>query len=193
MWKWLGGCLIVVIVLAVGGFWWAFRSIQDSTAPDGSISVTIGASPARVYASLAHGDSLASWMADGNKVLTARHGPLQVGDTIAIKIPGTNRDAIRWRVAQVVPDRLVVLELTSASNGGPGASKRDSLVVEGDSTRVVSRILSPLLQPVSQSDSVDPATGAVFDMTTTMVLSMFRMQSKMDLTRLKERIESSAR
>ena len=193
MWKWLGGCLVVVIVLAVGGFWWAFRSIEESTAPDGSISVTIGASPSRVFASLAHGDSLASWMADGNKVLTARHGPLQVGDTIAIQIPGTNRDAIRWRVAQVIRDQLMVLDITSASSGGPGASKRDSLVAEGDSTRVVSRIVSPLLGPVSPSDSMSPSTGAVFDMTTTLVLSMFRMQSKMDLTRLKERIESSAR
>lgn len=193
MWKWLGGCLIVVIVLAVGGFWWAFRSIQDSTAPDGSISVTIGAPPSRVFASLAHGDSLAAWMADGNKVLTARHGPLQPGDTIAIRIPGMNSDAIRWRVAQVIPNRLMVLEVASGASGGPVASKRDSLVEEGDSTRVISRILSPMLQPVSPADSVDPAAGAVFDMTSTLVLSMFRMQSKMDLTRLKERIESSGR
>ena len=64
-------------------------------------------------------------------------------------------------------------------------------MAEGDSTRVISRIVSPLLQPASPSDSVDPATGAVFDMTSTLVLSMFRMQSKMDLQRLKARIESS--
>src|SRR5687768_16452689 len=151
MWKWLGGCLLVVVVLAIAGFWWAFRSIEDSTAPDGSISVTIGAPPSRVFASLAHGDSLGAWMADGNKVLTARHGPLQPGDTIAIRIPGTNQDAIRWRVAQVVPDRLLVLELTFSSKGGPGASRRVSLVAEGDSTRVISRLLTPMLQPVSPS------------------------------------------
>jgi uncharacterized protein YndB with AHSA1/START domain len=192
MWKWLGGCLIVVVVLFVVLFWWSMRTIRNSTAPDGSVSVMIGAPPERVFASMSNGDSVATWMAQGNTVLSTRSGRLQPGDMLRIRFRGTSRDALSWEVGQVVPNRLLVLHLKSDSTGQAVATRRDSISAEGDSTRVSSRLISPML-PASGPAADSGSDDALYDMTSGLVLSMFRLQSKVELTRLKERIEGSSR
>ncbi len=190
MWKWLGGCLGVVIVLLIALFWWSMRTIRNSAEPDGSISVMIGAPPQRVFASMANGDSVGTWMAQGSTVITNRTGPLQPGDVLRIRFRGTSRDALSWHVAEVVPDRLLVLQLRSDASGQVVATRRDSLSIAGDSTRVSSRLSSPLLTgPAPNVDSSQPDDGALHDMTSGLVLSMFRMQSKVELTNLKHHIE----
>ena len=193
MWKWLGGCLIVVVVLFVVLFWWSLRTIRENTEPDGSIAVTIGAPPERVFASLASADSLPTWMAQGNTVVTTRRGLLERGDMIRVRFQGMPRDAMAWQVAEVVPNVRVVLQL-SDSSGRAVALRRDSLSRQGDSTRISSRLVSPLLDGSARASDSSAAGGdAIFDMTSSLVLSMFRMQSKLELTRLKERIEGPAR
>jgi uncharacterized protein YndB with AHSA1/START domain len=191
MWKWLGGCAIVVVVLFVFLFWWSLRAIRNSTEPDGSVAVSIGASPERVFASMSSGDSIATWMAQGNTVITSRRDRLQPGDVLRIRIQGMPRDAMRWQVAEVVPNVRLVLQL-SDSTGRAVAIRRDSLSAHGDSTRVSSRLLSPLLG-TAPPDSPEAGSDAIVDMTSSLILSMFRMQSRLELTRLKERIEGTAR
>lgn len=193
MWKWIGGCLGLVIVLFIVLFWWSMRTIRNSVEPDGSISVMIGAPPERVFASMSHGDSLAAWMAQGSTVLASRKGPLQPGDTVRIRLRGMARDALSWHVAEVVPNRLLVLQLRSDSAGKVVATRRDSLSLAGDSTRVSSRLLSPL--GVASVPTIDSAAGGdgMFDMASNLVLPMFRMQSKVELTRLKDHIEGRTR
>ena len=192
MWKWLGGCLVVVVVLFVFLFWWSLRTIRNSTEPDGSIAVMIAAPPERVFASMSSGDSLSTWMAQGNTVITTRRELLQPGDMIRIRFQGMPRDAMSWQVAEVVPNVKLVLQL-SDSTGRALATRWDSISVQGDSTRVSSRLTSPMLDNPASLDTSAAGSDALFDMTSNLVFSMFRMQSKMELTRLKERIEGNPR
>ena len=192
MWKWLGGCLVVVAVLVTGAMIWGYRAMKDSLAPDGSATVTIGAPPARVFASIGHGDSAATWMAQGSTVLTSRHDLLVPGDTLRIEMkprfPGPQK-AMIWRVKDVVRDTLLVLELLSDSTHGVMATRRDSVFAVGDSTRVVTKLLSPMLDSMGRGDG--KAKGAARGgFGPDFLLSMFRMQSKLELLRLKDRIES---
>ena len=90
---------MVVVVLFVFLFWWSLRTIRNSTEPDGSIAVMIAAPPERVFASMSSGDSLSTWMAQGNTVITTRRELLQPGDMIRIRFQGMPRDAMTWQVA----------------------------------------------------------------------------------------------
>jgi hypothetical protein len=181
MLKWIGGCLVLVVVLIAGGSWFAMRSMRNSLAPDGSVRVSIAASPQRVYASMGDGDSLKTWMAQGSTVTTWRGGPLVVGDSIKVELRrslGMSQTPMTWHVRELVPDRVIAL---SVSQGGrPIGVRRDSLVAAGDSTVIVSVLTSSLNDSTKSS-----AAGVAGD----MVLSMFRLQSKLELQSLKARLE----
>lgn len=194
MWKWLGGCLLVVIVVIVIALMWGIRTMKESLSPDGSAAVTIAATPARVFATLNHGDSAATWMADGSTVLTSRHGPLVPGDTLRIelstRVPMPNpRQAMIWRVKEVVPGQLMAFELLAADRGVV-AMRRDSIAALGDSTRVTTMI-RPLFDSLAGSRPADKgkpvsATGAL---ASDFMLSIVRMQTKLELMKLKARLE----
>ena len=184
MLKWLGGCLIVVVVLIAAGSWFAMRAMKESLGPDGSARVAVHASPDRVFASLADGDSAATWMGPGNAVKTSRRGPYQPGDSVRIEMRGAlgmKAQPMIWTVKQVVPGRLLVLDLTTRDYPGVIASRRDSLFQIGDSTIVISNLVSNL------ADSTKGRASAE------MMISMFRLQSKLELESLKGRIEGPAR
>ena len=76
--KWFGGCLVVAVVLILVGAWFGMRTMKKSLASDGSASVTIGAPPSRVFASLANGDSMRLWMAPRGRFVVSRHGLLRI-------------------------------------------------------------------------------------------------------------------
>jgi uncharacterized protein YndB with AHSA1/START domain len=157
--------------------------MRESLAPDGSARVAISATPQRVFASLSDGDSVPTWMAAGNTVTSSRRGRLQPGDSIRITLRATlgmSPEPMIWEVMEVVPDKLVVLQLRSSSARSAMAIRRDSLADAGDSTIVLSRLTSTL------PDSAKSSTTAE------MMMSMFRMQSKLELETLKARIEGRA-
>ena len=183
MLKWVGGCLVVAVVLVIGGAWFGLRTMRESRAPDGSARVSIAAPPGRVFASLADGDSVSTWMAQGNTVTASRRGRFEAGDSIRItlrKTLGLSPEPMIWEVMEVVPDRLLVLQLRSSSAPSGMAIRRDSLAAAGDSTIVLSRLTSTL------PDSAKSSTTAE------MMMSMFRMQSKLELESLKARLEGRA-
>ena len=198
MWKWLGGCLLLIIVLIAGAMIWGYRTMKESLSPDGSASVTIAATPARVFATIGHADSAATWMAQGSTILTSRHGPLAPGDSLRIetntRLPAPKQTMI-WRVKEVVPDQLLVLELLSDSIHGVLATRRDSLTLVGDSTRVVSRIISALPDSVggAPKNARTKSPDGLSDMAPDFLFAMFRMQAKLELERLKGRIENANR
>lgn len=181
--KWVGGCLLAILVVVAGGMWWGFRTLKQSTNPDGSVSVTIGAPPSRVFASLADADSLSTWRARGNVVSAFSHGPLAPGDTFRIQMPsgpGLPQQHLTWMVDEIIPDQVIALHLLNDTTGKNMGSRRDSLYAIGDSTVVSSRVLPP-------SGGV-PDTGA-----SGMLFSLFQMQSKLELMSLKARIEGTER
>ena len=184
MLKWIGGCAVLVIVLLAAGMWYAMRTMRGSLSPDGVERVAIAAPPARVFASLATGDSIATWMAQGNRVRTSAGGLLEKGDSIAIETPvrlGMKQAPMTWVVQRIDSNRARVLELTSSAVAGPMAIRYDSLVAMGDSTIV----LSTIRWSFSPADSAKAASS-----TAELMLSMFRMQSKLELQSLKSRIEA---
>lgn len=193
--KWMKGCLVILALLALA-MWWGYRkmaSVASGPPPD----VTIHAPASRVFASLANGDSIPTWMARGNVVLVSRHGMLLPGDTISVQLRrafGGRFERIRWIVSAVVPDKLLVLEVRSDTTGTLLGTRRDSLISIGDSTRVVSNVVVALpdsIRRASKSDTgMKGSADAMIDMTSRMIFSAFRMESKLDLTRLKTRIES---
>jgi uncharacterized protein YndB with AHSA1/START domain len=192
--KWIGGCLLVVILLIVGSLWWGYQTMQSSLSPDGSAAVTIGGTPARVFASLANGDSIQAWMASGSSVITSRHGPLQVGDTVRVEMQpgrGLRVQRLLWVVSEVAPDRALGLELRTDTSTRVMALRRDSLVAMGDSTKLVSTVVSPMMDSLANVRNSDgkKSGGRIADLTADLLLSAFRMQSKLELLRLKAMVE----
>lgn len=180
MLKWIGGCLVLVVVLIAGGSFFAMRSMRNSLSADGSSRVAIHAPTARVFASLSHGDSAATYMAVGNRVTPSRHGPLQPGDTIRVEMRATlgmNPEPMTWVVKEIIPDQRIVFELNTSGAKAFSATRADSLVTQGDSTIVFTRFVSSAL------DTAKSATTAA------MMMSMFQMQGKLEIESLKHRIE----
>lgn len=182
MWKWLGGCLLIVVLLVVGGTWWGYQKMQGTIAPDGSVRVMIAATPSRVFDLMSNADSISAWMAGGNTVYTSRHGTFSPGDSIRIGMRmrvAPRNDQMTWQVTQVIPGSVVGRQLVSPDPGHKFvADRRDSVVQVGDSTLVVSTTTAP-----------GSAAGETSSM---LALSMFRVQSKIELMALKGHIESPA-
>lgn len=182
MWKWIGGILLALIVVVMGAAWWGFRKVTSTFEPDGSVRVSIAATPARVFASLSDADSAASWMAAGSTVTTGKHGPYVPGDPIRVEVRsvrGMTGRPLTWTIAEVVPGQFVTRQLVSPDPKHKfTALRKDSLMQAGESTIVVSRMSTTT--PVTE-------TGEQ------IMISMFKIQSKLELMTLKSRIEGRPR
>lgn len=195
MLKWLGGCLVVVIIVVVGGGYWAFKTMRESLEPDGSARIAIAGTPQRVFAALANADSIAKWMSQGTNITISRPGPLVPGSRIRISMrsrTGIPQQPMEWIVRQIVPDQLLVRELIT-DKGQRVALQRDSLSAKGDSTVVVSRVASPMIDSIivaRQKKTGDSASG-YSGVTGDIMLSMFQIQSKLELQALKSHIEGT--
>lgn len=181
MWKWIVGILLALILLVMGAAWWGFQKVAGSFSPDGSVRVAIAATPARVFASLSDADSAATWMARGNTVFTGKHGTFVPGDSVRIEmrsVGGMTGRPVIWKVIEVVPGQSVAWQLESPDPRKKfTAIRRDSIAQVGDSTIVVSRVTS-----AAQASATSEQ----------LVLSMFKVQSKLELMSLKSRIEERA-
>ena len=179
MLKWIGGCLVVVLIVIAGGSYFAMRTMRESLSPDGSARVAIHAPLARVFASLSSADSAATYMAAGNKITTNRRGAFQAGDSIRVEIRtpmGIKPQPMIWVVKDIVPDQRIVFEMNAMGKRPVTATRVDSVFAKGDSTVIVSRLSA---FPDSARAS---ATGDI-------MMTMFQMQSKLELESLKIRIE----
>jgi hypothetical protein len=191
MWKWIGGILLLLVVCFGAASWFGYRKL---TAEGDVTSVTIAGSPERVFAALANHDSLAGWWVLKGSPSPTRHGPLAVGDSLPVQVSQstTRSRAGRWVADEVVPGRLLVLSLHTDTDtaGVVVAVERDSLVSLGDSTQIISTIASPMMDGIrSRSGSDAPKSGALIGMSSKLLVSAMRLQSKVELTRLKNHIE----
>ncbi len=196
MWKWLGGCLIVLVLLIAAGSWWGYQAMKNNLSPDGTERIVIAGTPARVFAALANGDSVLQWMAEGNTVTTSRHGPLMVGDSLRVGLRrtiGMPQRPMIWQVMEIVPNQVLALRLMTDTSQRVVAIRRDSLAAVGDSTSIVSRVVSPLLDSLKNAHATPSpkASDGIIGLTSDLMIGAFRMQSKLDLLRLKAHIENS--
>jgi uncharacterized protein YndB with AHSA1/START domain len=195
MWKWIVGILVALCLLILVGGWWGYQAVQKNLSPDGTERVTIAGTPARVYAALANGDSVPKWMANGNVVTSTAHGPLAVGDSLQVAMKsgfGVSQRPMTWQITEVIPDHLFAFQLVSDSTHRVIAIRRDSLVAAGDSTNIISTVASPLMDSIQAARATPrPQTrDAIVGLSSTIIISAFRMQSKLDLLQLKAHIEN---
>lgn len=190
MLKWIGGCLVLVVVGVGAAMWWGYRKL-DTFAANPSATATIDASPSRVFASLANADSMTEWKVEGLGIRSSRRGLLRVGDTIHAQTSRASDNRPQrsiWVVSAVTPNQLLVLEMRNDS-GLVMASRRDSLVARGESTLVVSTFAAPGFDSLRTTRGDSGAESKMLGVATKLLIGGMRMQSNVELGRLKARIE----
>lgn len=195
MWKWLGGCLVVVVVLVAISMWTAYRKLSQFGGPNKPETVAIAAPPSRVFASLANADSLSSWMAERMGVRVSHHGTLVPGDTLQVGANmrfriGRSSQAMRWIVSDVKPNQMLALEMLSDSTKRIMALRQFNLSQKGDSTLLTTSVTTPGLDSVraSRGDSVK-MSDALLAGASKLMMSSLRMQAHRELQLLKAHIE----
>jgi len=183
MWKWIGGILLLVALCIVGASWLGYRKL---TSGGDATSVTIAGEPDRVFAALANHDSLADWYVLAGQPTSMGRGPFAVGDSLPAQMPQSTSSGRKshWVADEVVPGKLLALSLRNDS--AVIAVRRDSLVSIGDSTQVISTISSPMMENVRERN---PNGARLIGMSSKLLVSAMRMQSKIELSRLKNHIE----
>jgi len=183
VWKWIGGILLVIVVCLAGAMWAGYRKL---TSGGDAATVTIAGSPERVFAALANHDSLPAWYVLKGQPAPTGHGPLAAGDSLPAQTPQTSARgrSNRWIADEVVPGKLLVLSLHSDT--AIVAVLRDSLVSLGDSTEIISTISSPMMDSVRARNANG---GTLIGASSKLLVSGMRLQSKIELARLKNHIE----
>jgi uncharacterized protein YndB with AHSA1/START domain len=194
MLKWIAsGCLVIVLVIGVV-MYAGYRKVQAIAANGPSLSVSIHATPERVFASMSNADSLASWFAQGMTIRTAKHGPVARGDTIFLTQP--RRDSVArtaWIVDTVVPNQVIAMRWVVLQSGMVLHRRRDSLSATGDSTVVTNTILPEMLDSLKAARSrANGVSGGMLDMATTVGAAGARIQAETELKLLKRHIEGGA-
>jgi len=193
MWKWLGGCLLVCVAVVGFGLWSGYRKLSTFGSGDGTEKVTIAAPAGRVFASLANSDSLGTWMAERTGIKAGHSGMLVVGDTLLGEMRlrfNVGNKPIKWIVSDVRPNEVLALEMRADSSHKLVARRQFTLTAKGDSTQILSAVSAPMLDSLrtARRDTIKGSDAAV-DMTSRLLTSALRMQSHIELERLKARVE----
>jgi hypothetical protein len=190
MLKWIAsGCLVIIVIVASVSYY-GYRQMSKM-ANQAPMTVSMAATPARVFASLANIDSLSTWRSSTPSATAGRRGLLAVGDTLRERVRADSTTPMDlWVVDSVVPNELLGMRTLSSAGAPFVAVRRDVLVAAGDSTQVTTRM------EIVFSDSLrSRASGAGASMmgaATKMMAAGMRVMAEGDLKRLKERIEGRA-
>lgn len=188
MWKWVLGAIAAVIVLLAAGMCYGIRKVSSMASGQGETTTMIGASPARVFASLADGDSIGDWMTMGGAVRPSRHGQLRVGDTLHV----TQIERLQghtWIVSEVTPGRSLAVQLRNDSVNFVMVARRFALEARGDSTALIATVSSPLVDSATAVGADMSTERALIAMTAKLMLGTMRMQSQLEIRALKARAE----
>jgi uncharacterized protein YndB with AHSA1/START domain len=192
MLKWIAsGCLVIIVVIGIV-MYAGYRKMQSIAAAGPSVAVGIHAPPERVFASMAHSDSLSAWFAPSSTITTSRKGALAAGDTLFVT---TRRDSIprsAWVIDTIVPNTLMTMRWVMLQNQMIVTRRRDSLSVAGDSTIVTSTVASFMSDSLAAARSrTSGVTGGMLEMGSTMTIAGARMQAEMELKRLRDHIQGT--
>ena len=197
MWKWLGGCLLIFVVVIGVGVYNGYRKLSKFSGPNKPETVAIAAPVPRVFASIANADSLSSWMAERMGVRASHHGMLVPGDTLRV---GANMrfnigkgEGMNWVVSDIKPDQMLALEQRSDSSKKLVAVRQFNLTAQGDSTLITSVVTTPVLDSMNahRSDTIK-AKDAFIAGASKLMMSSLRMQAHRELQLLKAHIEGHA-
>ena len=191
MLKWIAsGCLVIILVVCVVAYA-GYRKMSSIAAAGPSVTVAIGATPQRVFASMANIDSLSTWISPGMSFQTTRKGMLTIGDTLLLQTRRDSQPRTAWVVDTVVPNSLVAMRMVVLERGGMTVyRRRDSLAAVGDSTNVTSTIVMAMMDSLNAAANQKGAVaGGLIGMASTMGSAGARMQAETELKRLKLRIE----
>ena len=198
MWKWLGGCLLIAVVVIAIGVWTGYRKLSQFSGPNKPETVAIAAPPSRVFASIANADSLSVWMAERLGVRVSHHGMLVPGDTIQMNANmrfnvGKGRQASSWVVSDVKPDQMLALEMQGDRTKGIVAQRQYNLSAKGDSTLITSFVSTPGLDSmIAHRGDTIKASDAFMSGATKLMMASLRMQAHRELQLLKAHIEGHA-
>jgi uncharacterized protein YndB with AHSA1/START domain len=198
MWKWLGGCLVIVVVVIAIGVWTGYQKLSQFSGPNKPETVAIAAPASRVFASIANGDSLSTWMSERMGVRASRHGMLATGDTIQMDAKlrfniGKGGQANRWVISDVKPDQMLALEMRGDTSKRIVAQRLYSLAAKGDSTLITSTVSTPGLDSmIAHRGDTIKASDAFISGATRLMMSSLRMQAHRELQLLKAHIEGHA-
>lgn len=188
MLKWiLGGMAILVLVLGAT-CWYGYKKVTEG---GDTAEVAIAGSQEWVYAALVHTDSMARWMSPGTTITPAARD-LAIGDTLRVTGrlgDGTARQDMMWIVRELAPPSRIVMDLADSA-GRALLLRHDDIIRRNDSTVVISRFSSPMMDSVRAAnvDSGRFASGMVGTMQKVMTSAM-RLAAETDLARLKARVE----
>jgi len=190
MLKWIAsGCLVIIVVVCVVAYA-GYRKMQTIAAGGPSVTVSMAATPERVFASMSQADSLPTWFATGSTIRTTRNGALAIGDTVYLL---TRRDSVprtAWVVDTVVPGSVLAMRMIMLQNGMVFIRRRDSIYAAGDSTFVVSTVGSMVSDSLTAArNRTSGVTGGMLEMGATMGIAGARLQAEAELRRLKAHIE----
>jgi uncharacterized protein YndB with AHSA1/START domain len=190
MLKWIAsGCLVIIVVIGIV-MYAGYRKMKSIAAEGPSVSVGIHATPERIFASMSHTDSLASWFAPGATLRTTKKGALAIGDTIYMLSRRDTTGATAWIVDTIVPNRVIGMRWISVANNMTMTTRRDSISTSGDSTLVTSTIGSFMSDSLAAARArANGVSAGVLEMGSTMGVAGARMQAEAELKRLKTHIE----
>jgi uncharacterized protein YndB with AHSA1/START domain len=191
--KWLGGCLLIGLVVVGIGVWSMWRKLIPYSGPNGPETTVIAAPVSRVFASIANADSLGGWMTPGLGVRASHHGMLMTGDTLKIGANGRltfGTEPMKWVVVDVRPDQLLALQLRSDSTGMVVATRQFTVAAKGDSTLLTSSVSTPVADSIRarRSDTIRQSDAWLAGISKMMMASL-RMQSHLEMEQLKKHIE----
>lgn len=199
MLKWILGAL-ALIVIAVGGT--CFYGYRQLTSGGDTITMTMAATPERLFASLATPDSMALWLSSSEVLGPFGKGVLAVGDTLRFKGTGRGADSTAgvrvsgdWVVREVGAPYLLVMEMRADSAGRRQVilMRRDSLVAAGDSTTLITSFNAPLLDSLQVATRDSSKVGSsILGGATKMMIGAMRLGTEQELQRLKARVEGRA-
>lgn len=192
MWKWIAGGVLVVIVLLAGTCYYGYRKL---TAGGDTLTVMIGATPDRVYASLADPDSLSTWVDVGSTITSSRHGLAQEGDTVNVTRPpiksGRPGPSTSYVVLAADPGHSMTVKVAGDSlERFAKITRHDSLVAVGDSTQLIITFAAEIVDPTRASvrDS-GKGSQAVLGFAEKLTVAGLRLAMEQDVQRLKARVE----
>jgi hypothetical protein len=190
MLKWIGGgCLVIALIVGVL-LYASFKKMSEIADKGPVATVMIGASPNRVFASLANTDSFSTWQLAAPE-RTSRKGMLMSGDTIFMATRDSQPRGV-WIVDTLIANQLIALRMVSLENGKALFRRRDSLSAVGDSTLVTSTaVMMAMDSLVAANGRPGGVTGGIMDFSVRMGTAGMRMQAEQELGRLKRRIEGT--